>query len=439
MNHKFEMMRALSEHEKKIILNQIPYFSEMHPEVGNALRKKHACILEKQLQDVKIYPEKFIDFVYEVRRHFEKCRIQPGESVGISAAQNIGERQTQMTLNTFHRAGLLVSTVTTGVPRFAELLNCTRNQKADMCTGEFVSDIHCVKEARKLTRRLAHTTLGNLLKKKLKCSDDRDEWEEEYWYEHFCEVFEVDGYDSMMYRARGKFDLTKLFQKQLTVEELYDNLSDELGDDFIIIVSPIHEGVIDIFFDAETSDEASEILAILNDVPICGIQKIKSVYLQDKHDGSWYFLTEGSNLNDLGCVDSLDFPSLKSNDMWEIFSLLGIEAVRQFLIDEITDVVSSDGTYINARHINLIVDMMCQSGIPLSVSRYGMKREMTGPLAKASFEESIDNFMRAGVAGEIDKMTGCSAAVMCGKMTTCGTGAFDLIPDIDLLSKIKNV
>ena len=113
--------------------------------------------------------------------------------------------------------------------------------------------------------------------------------------------------------------------------------------------------------------------------------------------------------------------------MWEIYHNLGIEAARQFLIDEFTFVVSSDGSYINARHIMLVSDIMTQHGSILSISRYGIKREQTGPIAKASFEESLDNFMKAGAFGETDITDGCSASIMLGKMTKAGTGLCELL------------
>ena len=135
----------------------------------------------------------------------------------------------------------------------------------------------------------------------------------------------------------------------------------------------------------------------------------------------------GSNFKERGSLSNIEFSELISNDMWEIYHNLGIEAARQFLIDEFTFVVSSDGSYINARHIMLVSDIMTHHGTILSVSRYGIKREQTGPLAKAAFEESLDNFMKAGAFGETDNTNGCSASIMLGKTTKAGTGLCELL------------
>ena len=115
--------------------------------------------------------------------------------------------------------------------------------------------------------------------------------------------------------------------------------------------------------------------------------------------------------------------------MWEINELMGIEATRQFLIDEYKSVVSSDGTYINDRHIKILVDIMVQHGVICSISRYGMKRDNSGPLTKASFEQSLDNFIKAGFYGEKDNLSSISANIMCGKVSNIGTGMCDIMQD----------
>ena len=106
-----------------------------------------------------------------------------------------------------------------------------------------------------------------------------------------------------------------------------------------------------------------------------------------------------------------------------------IEAARQFLIDEFKSVVSSDGTYINERHVKILVDVMTQHGMICSVSRYGMKKDKSGPLAKASFEQSLDNYIKAGIYCEKEKLVGVSASIMCGKKTKIVTGMCDLLQD----------
>ena len=146
---------------------------------------------------------------------------------------------------------------------------------------------------------------------------------------------------------------------------------------------------------------------------MCGIPGVKN-FFYNKYTpiGSvkqhWMVETQGSNFIKLLAHKKIKTDILVSNNMWDIYQTLGIEAAREFLIDEFMNVVSSDGTYINKRHVMLLVDMMTFSGSITSISRYGVKRDQAGPLAKASFEESLDNFLKAGVFGDIESTRGIS-------------------------------
>jgi DNA-directed RNA polymerase beta' subunit len=111
--------------------------------------------------------------------------------------------------------------------------------------------------------------------------------------------------------------------------------------------------------------------------------------------------------------------------MWEIYEALGIEAARQFLLEEFMMVVAADGG-LSPSHIALLVDIMTYHGIIISVSRYGMKKESMGPLGKASFEESLDHFLRAGFFGETETIQGVSASIILGKRSRIGSGLCDV-------------
>ena len=119
-----------------------------------------------------------------------------------------------------------------------------------------------------------------------------------------------------------------------------------------------------------------------------------------------------------------------SNNMWNIYETLGIESTREFLIDEFMNIVSADGTFINSCHIELLVDIMTFSGSITSISRYGMKNDQFGPLAKASFEESLDNFLKAGFFAELETTKDVSASIICGKRPNIGTGLCKTLLDI---------
>lgn len=153
-----------------------------------------------------------------------------------------------------------------------------------------------------------------------------------------------------------------------------------------------------------------------------GIDGITKTYVrQEPQTKEWFVDTQGTNLMDILAVSGVDIAGTFSDDIWEIYNVFGIEAVRAFLIDEITKILSFDGTYINPRHISLLVDAMCRTGIITSVNRDGISRDV-GPIAKGMFEKAVDNFAEAAAFGEFDKMKGVSAAVMYGTLPDVGTG-----------------
>jgi len=363
----------------------------------------------------------------EIKRQYYKTLVDPGDSVGVIMAQSIGEKQTQMTLNSFHKAGLLSDIVVSGVPRFSELLNATKNQKSTNAIFDFIDEPSSIEEAKNITNKIIYTDLDSL-STSIKLLD---KIKTEEWYETYCKIYEVD-YSNYSYCIRIDLNKEILYKRKLKIFEITEKIYD-VFDDITCIVSPLHIGIIDIFFnyDGEMDENFyeylnNELIISIKNIYISGVKNITNVFLE-KIDGKWKCLTNGSNFVELSKYPNIKFHTLETNNMWEVYENMGIEAARQFLIDEFINVISSDGSYINKRHINLIVDIMTTSGTITSVSRYGMKRDQAGPLAKASFEESLDNFMKAGAYCEVDSLSGCSASIMVGKPVNVGTGISKLL------------
>ena len=419
--------RNLTPSEIKSICNQITGFKDLPVAIGNSVKSNLRMQIKEQLQNVKVYPSVIPSIIKEVRKQYHATLADPGEMVGIIGAQSIGERQTQMTLNTFHRAGLISTTVVTGVPRFTELLNATKHPKSRSCTIRFKQQPTSIAEARENGKKIVHIALKDIVND----IELMKEIPEEIWYDIYCGIHDIDITD-YSHVIRCTLNGENLFKRQIAPGNIVEAIERNF-DDIRCVVSPLKVGVVDVFFKYDEEDDDVEmfsdsiLIPNLLGIKISGIDDIKDIFYQDDDDGNWYAVTNGSNFKELGSLSNIEFSELVSNDMWEIYHNLGIEAARQFLIDEFTFVVSSDGSYINARHIMLVSDIMTQFGTILSVSRYGIKREQTGPVAKASFEESLDNFMKAGAFGETDATNGCSASIMLGKMTKAGTGLCDLL------------
>jgi DNA-directed RNA polymerase beta' subunit len=160
-----------------------------------------------------------------------------------------------------------------------------------------------------------------------------------------------------------------------------------------------------------------------------GIPNITDYFIEKVED-SYILHTKGNNFERLLSCPHILADKTISNNMWNIYECLGIEATREFLISEFSNIVSSDGTFINQCHIALLVDIMTFSGSIISISRYGMKNDQFGALAKASFEESLDNFLKAGFFSEIETTRDVSASIICGKRPNIGTGLSHVLLDM---------
>jgi DNA-directed RNA polymerase II subunit RPB1 len=179
------------------------------------------------------------------------------------------------------------------------------------------------------------------------------------------------------------------------------------------------------------------VLEKIQEIIISGIQGIRDYYIQNDKEKGWFIETIGNNFIELLGNSCFDFYTIISNNMWDIYNCFGIEAARQFLFEELWNLVTSDGSYINPCHVMLLVDIMTHHGSIVSISRYGMKKENASVLIKSSFEESVDNFLNAAFFSETDHVNGVSASIICGKRSHMGTGLCDLLMNLNTLDNQK--
>ena len=158
---------------------------------------------------------------------------------------------------------------------------------------------------------------------------------------------------------------------------------------------------------------------------------------EDKYvkEENWVLDTVGSNLIDLLALDFIDYTKTTSTHIIEVYHVLGIEAARQTIYNEIVEVM--ENSYINYHHLTMLCDRMTYSTKMISIFRHGINGDDIGPLAKASFEETPEMFLRAARHGELDHMRGVSANVMCGQEGNFGTGSFQVILDLDKMKKLE--
>lgn len=232
-----------------------------------------------------------------------------------------------------------------------------------------------------------------------------------------------------------KKGMDKKKANRLTVDELYKYLEIPLGDDNILADQMfITDKNKDFYF---VRDVASDYVM---SIKINGIDGIEAIfYVQDKKTEEWSIQTSGTNMRDVMNHPDVDFRSVISNNMWEIFEILGIEAARRFIIHETVSII---GSGIDLSHIELLADAMVRSGLIRAVNRYGIGKEEAGALSMASFEQSHENMLKAAARGEVENCSTVSASIIMGKEAKIGSGYLGLLANSKMLktSKIfKNV
>jgi DNA-directed RNA polymerase beta' subunit len=389
------------------------------------LQKHHIL---QQLENIKDIPEFAIPLLYEKLKecHF-RALVVPGECVGISGAQSMGEFGTQATLNTFHIAGFESGAgVTSGVTRFQEIINASKNQKKISCLVYFKS-----KPRTNLKAKLNHEIVG-LSFKSVIVNMFLIPFKIENWYischflfsERFGDIF------SKSNAVRYVLNKQVLFQYFLHPKILIKEIESKFPN-VVCVFSPIcRRGKIyfDILHSEDLIDLRDNLLPKIESLLVCGKPTITSYIPHVTNDGEWFIETEGGTFQEIASIDDVDGSKISCNSIWDVYRTLGIEAAKKFLLDELMNVMTGVGVH----NITLLVDKMTFNGTINGITRYTMRNE-EGPFGKASFEESMETFFKAAKFGEVDNFQGISASIIGGKKPKIGTNSFSLSMDFSKL------
>ena len=395
------------------------------------------------------------------------------------------------TLNTFHFAGVASkSNVTRGVPRIEEILSLSSDIKNPSLSIYLKPEDEIHKEkAHTIMYMLEHTRLEEIVKSIEVCfdpddlntliSEDKDTIEQYRAFENMAaECTETslqnDENEKSKWIIRMVMDPEVMLEKNITMDDVnftlnncYENQISCVYSDFnadkLIFRIRMNEVI-----KSGTSrggqkktkvnplDQSDQIYILKNfqdqllqNVALRGIKKIEKVILRKildnmvenngvyKKQDIWVLDTIGTNLLDVLGLDFIDNTRTLSNDIVEIYNILGIEAARQTIYNELVDVVEFDGTYINFHNYSVLVDRMTFTHKLISIFRHGINNDNIGPIAKASFEETPEMFLKAARHAELDTMRGVSANVMCGQEGFFGTAAFQVVLDIEEMQKLE--
>ena len=429
----------------------------------------------KELLIVKRYNKKSIIILLEnIVLYYKKAIIPPGDVVGLIAAQSIGEPTTQMTLNTFHFAGVASkSNVTRGVPRVEEILSLSENPKQPSATIYLKSEDECdKKKAQNIMNMIEHTRLEDVITSIQICFDpekednstqiDDDSIMNKQFYEFEklldeCSENNDEKIEKSNWIIRIEIDAESLLEKNINMEDIHFAIKNSFKDEVSCVFTDYNSDKL-IFRlrlnkvlqkknnvnSINPLDQSDEIYLLKNfqdnlidNVVLRGIKNIDKVLLRKDpnvmryEDGKynrkdiWLLDTVGSNLLDILALDYIDTTKTYSNDIQEMYKVFGIEVARQCIYNEFTEVML-EGGLPNTHHLSLLCDRMTYSYKMISIFRHGINNDDIGPIAKASFEETPEMFLKAARHAELDIMRGVSSNVMCGQEGYYGTNSFQI-------------
>ena len=410
---------------------------------------KYRLCSRKVLLDYKMYRETFNYLLSEIELNFNRARVQPGEMAGSIAAQSIGETLTQMTLNTFHFAGVSEKNVTLGVPRIQEIINCSRNIKGPSMTVFLEHQDRFTKDTvGKLISSIEYTTLSQVAKtseiyfdpntSQTVVSEDQD-----------LIFMEDDLGDCSPWVLRFTIDPFLMGGKLLKLRDIVKQIESNFSSKILQITESLETAnpvVLRLRLLNRAENDYAEIKKVeqylLQDIPIKGFcRKVSYIQKQVKgftpngvetigdKSGEYIVETLGTDLRRVLSLPFVDKKRCISNDIWDIYKVFGIEACRTAIIREIKFQLENFGIAVNSRHLALLADTISSNGQLMSISRNGINRVYASPFRKCSFEETVDILIEAAVFADCDYLKGVTENIMMGQLCKMGTGSFDLIMD----------
>ena len=438
---------------------------------------------------------------------YKKSIVAPGEMVGMVSAQSIGEPTTQLTLNTFHSAGIASkSNATRGVPRIEEILSLSENPKNPSITVYFKEDDESTPErVQEFIPMIEHTKMAEVVESVEVCFDPDDmntlieqdravmtqyqEFEKliEECARDAAQVSSGSGEGSVAQEEEGaaaassasssnkskwviriKMDAEAMLDKKLTMDDIHFAIKNSYGNEVSCAFSDYNDDNLVFRLRMENItqakktnklnplDQSDHIYMIksfqdqlMNNIVLRGVKGIRKVMIRKimntlrKTEGvytkkeSWVLDTMGTNLIHVLGLEYIDAKRTVSNDIQEVYRVFGIEAARQAIYNELAEVF--DDSPINYHHVSLLCDRMTVSSSMISIFRHGINSDDIGPIAKASFEETPEMFLKAARHAELDPMRGISANVMCGQEGYYGTSAFQVLINMDEMMKHESV
>ncbi len=334
--------------------------------------------------------------------------IQPGEAVGVVAAESIGEPSTQMLLRVFHSAGISSAVVTTGLPRILEIIDARKKPKSPIMHINLVKSIEKnYEKVRDIRKKVEEVKVSDLIKgftENLKSGSM---------------TLDLDREKMSLYEINARSVISKI--------EAYGTDTELVGDTLRVKVK-------------KKEDLRSTRVSFVNirALSVVGVPGILKAIVEQSEDGSFYITTVGSNIKDVLEIEGVDKERVFSNNIAEIMDAYGVEAARNVIARDLYSTIIAEGFNTSFRHLSLIADAMCFYGTVKGVGRHGVAGLKESVFARAAFEETVKHFVNAAIFSEKDELRGVAENILIGKQVPVGTGFVKLAVKKEDLKKIKN-
>ena len=334
------------------------------------------------------------ELVNRVEEAYERAHVEAGEAVGTVAAQSVGEPGTQMTMRTFHYAGVAELNVTLGLPRLIEIVDARKKISTPTMDIYFEKEYQNDEEfVKKLANRIGKSTINDIIKD---------------FNLNYAEM-----------NVQVELDQKKIEDKRLDYDEIIASIEKAFK----------KVNIKDNMLTFEPSKQSIRELRLLSDkvrdLQVSGIKNIGKVIIRKEDEFTIH--TEGSNLGQVLKIEGIDKFRTSTNDIYEIENVLGIEAARNAIIHETSRTLGEQGLSVDIRHIMLVADMMTHQGVVNSIGRHGISGEKSSVLARAAFEETSKHLLHASIRGEVDHLTGVIENIIIGQPIPLGTGSASVI------------
>ena len=356
-------------------------------------------VTEKEMQEV----------IDRVMVGYRLSQIEACDAAGVVAAQSIGEPGTQMTMRTFHYAGVAEINVTLGLPRLIEIV-----------------------DARKIP---STPTMTIYLRNRKDLPDDdvdyafnRDKAQTVAWEIEATKIDHIASVTTDLAQMKIVINVNEkaMNKRNMVFMEIAEKFKDKIPDAMVEVSEENFQ--IDLTPREQRYRDLLQLTKKINDITLKGIEDIKRVVLRKASDNEEYVLyTEGSALKDILPIVGVDMTRTTTNNISEIFSVFGIEAARNAIITEATNTLREQGLNVDIRHIMLVADLMTSDGEVKQIGRHGISGEKASVFARAAFEVTVNHLLDAGMRGNIDELQGVTENVIVGQPIKMGTGDIRLI------------